>query len=425
MANDTSKELRNQLLYSIFVRDYGKNGTFSDVENDLDRIRELGTDIIWLMPIHPIGEKGRKGSVGSPYAIRDYRTVNPDFGTLEDFARLVDAIHAKGMKCIIDVVYNHTSPDSVLSKEHPEWFRRNEKGEAIPKVADWYDIVDLDYSHRELWDYQIETLKYWAKYVDGFRCDVAPMLPLEFWKEARKEVGKVRPDAFWLAESGDPGFVRFLRKGGDICLSDSEIYQAFDATYDYDIFNHWKNYLTGEGTLSDYLRELNRQETIYPDNYIKMHFLENHDRQRAAAMTKDKGMLLHQTAFSFFEKGLAFLYNGQEKSATVHPTLFETDPIDWSGDDLSDVIKKMMKLKRLPIMAEGQFTASEVRDGVVCAKYESPNETLLGYFRVGSPECAVSVPLTEGEYINEYNGERIEMYEGVLFLKDTPVIIKM
>ena len=207
MANDTKKELRNQLLYSVFVRDYGKKGTFRDVERDLDRIKDLGTDIIWLMPIHPIGEKGRKGSVGSPYAIKDYRAINPDFGTLEDFERLVNAIHEKGMKCIIDVVYNHTSPDSVLTKEHPEWFRRNEKGEAIPKVPDWYDIVDLDYSHRDLWDYQIETLKYWAKYVDGFRCDVAPMLPLEFWKEAQEEVGKVRPDAFWLAVT-----TRYIRR---------------------------------------------------------------------------------------------------------------------------------------------------------------------------------------------------------------------
>ena len=425
MAADTKKELRNQLLYSIFVRDYGKNGNFSDVEKDLDRIKDLGTDIIWLMPIHPIGKKGRKGSVGSPYAISDYRAVNPDFGTMEDFISLVDAIHEKGMKCIIDVVYNHTSPDSVLTKEHPEWFRRNEKGEAIPKVPDWYDIVDLDYSHRDLWDYQIETLKYWAKYVDGFRCDVAPMLPLEFWKEAREEVGKVRPDAFWLAESVDGGFVRVLRKDGEICLCDNEIYQAFDATYDYDIFSSWKDYLTGEGTLSSYLHELNRQEMIYPDNYIKMHFLENHDRQRAAALTSDPDLLRHQTAFSFFEKGLAFLYNGQERSATVHPTLFENDPIDWSGTDLSDLIKRMMKIKRSKIMAEGQFSAREIREGVVCALYEMPGEKLYGFFRVGAKECAVNAPLPESEFVNEYNGKKLDLHERVLFIGEDPVIVRV
>ena len=425
MAGSTSIEYRNQLLYSVFVRDYGKNGTFFDVENDLDRIKDLGTDIIWLMPIHPIGEKGRKGSVGSPYAIKDYRAVNPDFGTLEDFISLTDAIHSKGMKCIIDVVYNHTSPDSVLANEHPEWFLHNEKGEPIPKVKEWYDIVDLDYSHRELWDYQIETLKYWARYVDGFRCDVAPLIPLEFWKKAREEVEKVRPHAFWLSESVDGGFIRSLRKNGETCLSDSEIYQAFDAAYDYDIYDRLGKYLKGEGALSDYLRELNRQEEIYPENYIKLHFLENHDRIRAAMMTPDIRLLSHLTAFSFFEKGLAFLYNGQERCATVHPTLFETDPVDFSGYDLSDVIKRMMKIKRSPIMAEGEFFSKEIREGIIQASYEMPGEKLFGFFSVGSSPCTVGVSLPEGEYMNEYSGEKITVYEGTLFIGDDPVIIRV
>ena len=145
MAKNTDIRYRNQLLYSVFVRDYGKNGTFKDVEQDLDRIRSLGTDIIWLMPIHPIGKIGRKGSIGSPYAISDYRAVNPDFGTINDFIQLTDEIHRSGMKCIIDVVYNHTSPDSVLSAEHPEWFYRDENGKPEAKVAEWWDIADLDY----------------------------------------------------------------------------------------------------------------------------------------------------------------------------------------------------------------------------------------------------------------------------------------
>ena len=141
MAKNTDIRYRNQLLYSVFVRDYGKNGTFKDVEEDLDRIKSLGTDIIWFMPIHPIGKVGRKGSIGSPYAISDYRAVNPDFGTIEDFIRLTEEIHKRGMKCIIDVVYNHTSPDSVLSVEHPEWFYRDENGKPKAKVEEWWDIV--------------------------------------------------------------------------------------------------------------------------------------------------------------------------------------------------------------------------------------------------------------------------------------------
>lgn len=237
MAQNTDIRYRNQLLYAVFVRDYGKNGTFKDVEEDLDRIRSLGTDIIWFMPIHPIGKIGRKGSAGSPYAISDYRAVNPDFGTMEDFIRLTDEIHKRGMRCIIDVVYNHTSPDSVLSAEHPEWFYRDENGMPKAKVKEWWDIVDLDFSNPGLWDYLVKTLCFWAQYVDGFRCDVAAFVPLDFWKRARESVEEVRPGAFWLAESVEMDYVRRIRGAGESCLSDSELYQVFDACYDYDVFD--------------------------------------------------------------------------------------------------------------------------------------------------------------------------------------------
>ena len=146
MALSTPKTLRNQMMYQIFVRNYSDEGTFAQVEKDLDRIKALGTDIVWLMPIHPIGEAQRKGTLGSPYAISDYRAVNPEFGTLEDFKSLVAAIHDRDMRCIIDVVYNHTSPDSVLSREHPEWFYHKPDGSFGNRVGDWTDIIDLDYS---------------------------------------------------------------------------------------------------------------------------------------------------------------------------------------------------------------------------------------------------------------------------------------
>ena len=142
MAKNTDKSYRNQIIYSVFVRNYSPEGTFEGVRRDLDRIQSLGTDIIWLLPIHPVGEKARKGSLGSPYAIQDYRAVNPEYGTLEDFQRLVDDIHAKGMKCIIDVVYNHTSPDSWLAQHHPEWFYRKPDGGFGNRVGDWTDIID-------------------------------------------------------------------------------------------------------------------------------------------------------------------------------------------------------------------------------------------------------------------------------------------
>ena len=312
MAVDTEKTIRNQVLYSIYVRNYSEAGTFTAVQADLDRIKALGTDIIWLLPIHPTGEKHRKGTLGSPYAIRDYRAVNPEFGTLDDFRHLVDAIHDRGMKCIIDVVYNHTSPDSWLAEHHPEWFFHKPDGTLGNRFGDWWDVADLDYSHKELWDYQIETLKYWARLVDGFRCDVAPLVPLEFWKRAREEVAAVRPGCFWLCESVERGFHVAARVQGFASLSDAELYQAFDAGYDYDVYPYFRDYLEGKISLTQYADRLDAQEWIYPDNYVKLRFLENHDRARAAHILPEEKIRRNWTAFLFFQRGLTMIYNGQE-----------------------------------------------------------------------------------------------------------------
>ena len=423
MAENTDIRYRNQLLYSVFVRDYGKNGTFKDVENDLDRIRSLGTDIIWFMPIHPIGKIGRKGSIGSPYAIADYRSVNPDFGTMEEFIELTEEIHRRGMKCIIDVVYNHTSPDSVLSKEHPEWFYRDENGKPKSKVAEWWDIVDLDYRNPGLWDYLVETLCYWAQYVDGFRCDVASFIPLDFWKTARAAVEEVRPGAFWLAESVETDFVRRIRGNGEYCLSDSELYQAFDACYDYDIYNDLADYLLGKGPLGRYLDRLNQQECIYPENYIKLHFTENHDRVRTAAMVPDLRNRRHLLAFTMFQKGISFLYNGQERSTAAFANIFEREPVDWTGPDLTDVIVKMKRLKERGIFAEGAFFAEEVRSGVVRAVYTQGGERLVGLFAIGSGYAGVDTGLQDGPYRNLYSGEMIYVFQGVVPVGEDPVIL--
>ena len=151
MALDTSKRLRNLTMYSIFVRNYSEEGTFDAVRRDLERIRALGVDLLWFLPIHPIGRAGRKGTLGSPYAIADYRAVDPAYGTLADFERLVEEAHRLGMKCLIDVVYNHTAPDSWLARHHPEWFYRRPDGAFGNRIGDWTDVIDLDYANEGLW----------------------------------------------------------------------------------------------------------------------------------------------------------------------------------------------------------------------------------------------------------------------------------
>lgn len=425
MAFDTDKGLRNQVMYSVFVRNYSPEGTFEGVRKDLQRIRDLGVDIIWLMPIHPLGEKARKGSLGSPYAIKNYREVNPEFGTLEDFKALVSDIHALGMKCIIDVVYNHTSPDSWLSENHPEWFYHKPDGSFGNRVGDWTDIIDLDYANKELWDYQIDTLKMWAEIVDGFRCDVASLVPLEFWLRAREEVGKVRGNCIWLSESIEHGFIRYIRSQGMTALSDSEIYQAFDISYEYDVAGDFIDCLLGKITLSDYAKVLNLQETIYPHNYVKLRFLENHDRPRAHQLIADEKALRVWTAFMYFQNGMPLIYNGQETGATHLPTLFDKDTIDFSVKvDLTPLMKKLYTICKDEIMTDSDYKVESPCDGVITAMHTAKCGKLLGVFPVKTTGALVNVQVPDGTYKDLITGRDVEVHFGMLSVSDEAVIIR-
>ncbi len=424
MAENTERTWRNQVIYSIFVRNHTTEGTFEGVRRDLPRIRGLGVDVIWLLPIHPIGEKARKGVLGSPYAIRDYRAVNPEYGTLDDFRRMVDEAHRLGMRCVIDVVYNHTSPDSVLAAEHPEWFYHKEDGSFGNRVGDWSDIIDLDYTDRGLWVYQIETLKYWASMVDGFRCDVAPLVPLGFWREARAAVESVRPGCLWLAETVDPDFISALRAEGFGCLSDCQTYEAFDICYDYDIYPVFRDYLDGAVPLARYAEAVNRQEVTYPANYSKLRFLENHDQARAAFLVPDGPSLLNWTAFSFFQKGTGFIYAGQEAGCAHLPNLFYKDPVDWTGPDRSEQFRRLCALKKHPLMADSAYTVQALPGDVLYAVHRKGGRRLAGVFSVRGGKALVRVDVPDGWYENLFDGGRVEVKDARVSCRGVPVIIE-
>lgn len=425
MAVNTSKTYRNMVMYSVFVRNFSPEGTFRQVQNELERIKALGVDIIWLMPIHPIGEKARKGTLGSPYAIRDYRAIDPALGTMDDFKALVDAIHALGMRCIIDVVYNHTSPDSWLAEHHPEWFYHKPDGSFGNRIGDWTDVIDLDYSNPGLWDYQIETLKMWAEIVDGFRCDVAPLIPLEFWLRARREVEAVRPGCLWLSESTEPEFVAWNRARGVPCLSDSEIFQAFDLSYEYDIFTYYKDYLTGKIPLSEYAAAINRQESIYPENFVKLRFLENHDRARAKLMIGDERSLRNWTAFLYFQKGMTLLYAGQEREDAHRPSLFEKDIVNWTGKDISPLLRRLYEIKKDPLFTDSAYGVKAMPRDVLLAEHSRGGRRMLGIFSLRGESALVSVNVPDGIYRNLIDGANVEIYEGMLRTDGEPIIAEI
>ncbi len=181
MSRMTNIDLRNLFIYQVYVRNHTDEGTFNAFDKDLDRIKDLGVDIVYFLPIHEIGQKQKKGNLGCPYSIKDYNSINHEYGTIEDFKTTIKEIHSRGMKVMIDVVYNHTSYDSKLLEEHPEYFYKKD-GQFANRVGDWWDITDLDYSvSKNLWTELIDTLVYWARLgVDGFRWDVASLLPFDF-----------------------------------------------------------------------------------------------------------------------------------------------------------------------------------------------------------------------------------------------------
>ncbi len=425
---NTNIKLRNMVIYQIYVRNFSTSGKFDAVIKDLDRIKSLGVDMIYLLPVHPIGEKNKKGSLGCPYSIQDYRRIASELGTMEDFKRLIEATHQKKMKIMMDIVYNHTSWDSVLLKEHPEYFFRDKAGNISGKVLDWSDVTDFDYSSgKELWDELSDILVGYAKMgVDGFRCDVASLVPIDFWKYARQQVSKVNRKVIWLSESIHGSFCKEMRDKGFECASEPEIYQAFDMAYDYDIQSHYENYLLAKAPLKYFLEGIVRQEEIYPANYVKMKNLENHDCVRIAHYVNLNIDKIHNwTALNFFQKGAAMIYAGQEYCATIKPSLFEKELYDINGD-ITDLIKKLTQLKKNSIFAKGvfHFYIPEI-DGVAYNTVEDEHKKYHGIFNVGDTKGELKVQIEDGNYRNYLNGKIVKVRNNTITLSNDPIILRL
>lgn len=422
MAKKTNINLRNLSVYQVFTRQHTETQDFKGIINDLDRIKNMGFDYLYLLPFHPIGKIARKGEVGSPYSIVDYYEIDSLHGTLEDFIELKNAVKSKDMKLMIDIVFNHTSRDSKLLNEKPEWFYKNHNGDFANRIGDWSDITDLDFSNREVWDYLIDVLKYWAKYVDGFRCDVAPLVPLAFWEEAKIAVSKVNKDILWLTESVEPGFIKYIRDIGYDAFSDSEMYQVFDVCYDYDIYKAMDDYLYSKKPLSNWLYHLNLQETIYPKNYVKLRSFENHDQERIASKTKSKKQLIHLTAMQFFIKGMPMIYAGQEYLNEKRPDLFEHDLIEKNkANSIEPLIKTLNDIKKDPIMSEGIYNILNEEDAIF--SYELNGIYRIGLFNLDNKDKLFS-NLKDGLYLNLINNEEIKVINGYIKNLEQPIIIE-
>ncbi len=424
MATDTPTNSRNLIIYEIYVRNHGQNGNFADVAADLPRLRELGVDYIWFMPIHPIGAVQRKGSLGSPYSIRDYREVNPEYGSKEEFRQLCQYAHALGLKVMIDVVYNHTAHDSHLIEQHPEWYHQDENGRPITTVPEWWDVIDLVYDDRALWDYQIESLKQWVELgVDGFRCDVASIVPLAFWQQARAAVAEVKPNVLWLAESVHSRFIFDRRRNGLSGHSDGEIHQAFDLSYDYDLWPVWEKAVRDATAVPLYLSLLTYQKAIYPAHTVKMRCVENHDQPRIMKAAPSRSQAIAWTAFQAFNEGAFLIYAGQESENSHTPDLFDIDKIKWGDYSLQPFLTRLCQLKKDPIQQSGQFTILTA-EPAISAHWQADTAGLFGAFNVNGVVDVMPTPLPDGEYQDLLSDSLVTVRDGEMAVPETAVILR-
>ena len=322
----------NKTIYEVNVRQYTISGTFKEFESQLPRLKEMGVDILWFMPINPIGVKNRKGTLGSYYSVKDYLGVNPEFGTIDDFKSLVNEIHKMGMHVIIDWVANHTAWDNNLAIEHPDWYTKDSLGNFVPPVPDWHDVIDLNYANNELRHYMINALKFWVKEcdIDGYRCDVASMVPTDFWIEARKELDKIKP-VFMLAESDDPA-----------------LHQAFDMTYDWRVYSTLNDIASGKKNLDSLKIIFKNDQNNFPKDAIRMQFTTNHDENswHGTAIKRLGDAFKSFTAFTFVIPGMPLIYSGQEAGINKSLDFFEKDTINWSNFKYEKFYHKLIDLKK-------------------------------------------------------------------------------
>ena len=324
---------KNATIYEVNVRQFTKEGNFKAFEAHLPRLKEMGVDIIWLMPIHPIGEKNRKGKLGSYYAVKDYLDVNPEFGTMDEFKSLVKKIHSMGMYVIIDWVANHTAWDNPLATEHPEWYTKTREGNFQPTPwYDWDDIIDLDYDHPGLRKYMTEALKFWVKEadIDGYRCDTGGFIPTDFWDNARAEMDAIKP-VFMLAEWES----RDLHKN------------AFDMTYAWSLWDKMHNATVGNKGIGGLVEYMAHDVNTFPKGGYRMTFTDNHDKNswEGNQFSNFGAALPACIVFTGVVNGMPLIYSGQEAGLDRSLAFFEKDEIVWKNHQNADLFKSVFKLK--------------------------------------------------------------------------------
>ena len=402
----------NATIYEVNVRQYTEQGTFKAFQEHLPRLKKLGVDILWLMPINPIGEKNRKGTLGSYYSVKDYKAINPEFGSKEDFKSLVDEIHKLGMYVIVDWVANHTSWDNPWVTDHPDFYTKDSLGNFVPPVADWADVIDLNYDNRELWKEMIDALKYWVEEfnIDGYRCDVAGMIPIEFWNDVRSELDKLKP-VFMLAEWSTPE------------MHD----KAFDMTYDWDLYKLMNGIYKGEKGPSDLKMHILKDQQLYPDYAFRMQFTSNHDENTWNGTEFERlGEAAEMFAvFTSVIPGMPLIYSGQEAAFNKRLDFFEKDLIVWNESDFTKLYFKLNSIKSdNKALRNGNkggsidFIDQNNQENVLALIRSNGEDKVLALFNMSSKETQgnINSHLINGNYYDFATDKPVELDDELNYL---------
>jgi glycosidase len=397
---------RGSTIYEINVRQYSADGKFAAVTADLPRLQALGVDLLWLMPIHPIGELHRKGPLGSYYAVKDYLGVNPEFGTAQDLRDLVTAAHALGMRVILDWVPNHVAPDNELTRTHPEFFWRDGQGNLTPPHGtDWTDVVQFDFNAPGLLDYQANVLLHWIKEfgIDGFRCDVAWGLPTPFWNEITRRVRAAKPDVFFLAEAELP----------------QQQVAAFNLSYGFDLHHAMNAIAQGRKSASGLDEAFAKIHAHFPRGAALMVFTSSHD-ENSWAGTEFERMGEGYAPFAvltFLLDGVPMIYNGQEIGLDRRLEFFSRDPIVWPREThpTTRLYQVMTALRHAnPALHTGapmRRLATTDNATFYVVERAAGDRKVVGIFNLTAKEAKADLfdPVLAGEWRDAFTGETVKL----------------
>lgn len=399
-------------IYEVNIRQYTPEGTFASFQKHLPRLKELGVEILWIMPINPISVKNRKGTLGSYYSVQDYKKVNPEFGSLDDFKALVAQSHELGMKVIIDWVANHTGWDNVWISSHPDWYTTDSSGKIISPVADWTDVADLNYNNKAMRAAMIDALDYWVKEtgIDGYRCDVAGDVPVDFWDEARSSLDKIKP-VFMLAENED---------------KQELLLKAFNMNYGWE-FHHILNEVAhgklGNEAIKGYFAKI---DSTYPEGSYPMQFTSNHDENswNGSEYERMGDAVKTMAALTFVVPGMPLIYTGQEAANTKRLKFFDKDQIDWSNLSMQDYYAKLITIKQgnkaLWNGAAGapiHFLHTGIENSLLAIDRTVEDSKVVAIFNLSTQPITntVECPRIEGIYKNALTGEELSYKKGQSF----------